>query len=209
MDISFSEKHEKFRQEVQDFLSLALTPELLAGSAACPGMFQDYDTNMQWHKILYEKGWIADKNNKNDLVFSRTIRDVEEKFIILYEDIKSEKFKGLDNLTNFLQEIFLSTAILNSNEVETKINGPTELVNEMINIGKKGLTFQRYKGLGEMNPDQLWETTLDPQYRSLLQVNVDVAQEASEVFSDLMGDDVDKRKEFIQSNAKKVSNLDI
>ena len=59
MDISFSEKHEKFRQEVQDFLSLALTPELLAGSAACPGMFQDYDTNMQWHKILYEKGWIA------------------------------------------------------------------------------------------------------------------------------------------------------
>ena len=79
----------------------------------------------------------------------------------------------------------------------------------MIGIGKKGLVFQRYKGLGEMNPDQLWETTLDPQFRSLLKVNVEEAQDASEVFSDLMGDDVEKRKEFIQSNARRVSNLDV
>ena len=79
----------------------------------------------------------------------------------------------------------------------------------MVELGKKGLTFQRYKGLGEMNPEQLWETTLDPQYRSLLRVSIEDAHEASNVFADLMGDDVDKRKEFIQVNAKRVSNLDI
>ena len=65
MDISFSEGHERFRQEVKEFLDSALTPELLAGSAACPGMFQDYEINMKWHKILYEKGWIAPSWPKN------------------------------------------------------------------------------------------------------------------------------------------------
>ena len=76
-------------------------------------------------------------------------------------------------------------------------------------LGKKGASVQRYKGLGEMNPDQLWETTLDPEFRSLLQVKIDDAQRADEIFEQLMGDDVDKRKMFIQSNAEKVVNLDV
>ena len=74
---------------------------------------------------------------------------------------------------------------------------------------KKGVSFQRYKGLGEMNPDQLWETTLDPEYRSILKVRIEDAQKADTIFEELMGDDVEKRKIFIQSNAKKVSNLDV
>ena len=69
--------------------------------------------------------------------------------------------------------------------------------------------LQRYKGLGEMNPDQLWDTTLDPSFRSILKVRIDDAQRADEIFSELMGEDVDKRKIFIQSNAKKVANLDV
>ena len=83
------------------------------------------------------------------------------------------------------------------------------MINLSDELSKKGITVQRYKGLGEMNPDQLWDTTLDPAYRSILKVKVDDAQRANEIFSELMGEDVDKRKTFIQSNAKKVSNLDV
>ena len=116
---------------------------------------------------------------------------------------------GRIKMASFLQDVFLTSPELKWNDEVFKFSGPTELAEKMINIGKKGLIFQRYKGLGEMNPDQLWETTLDPQYRSLLRVSVEQAQDASDVFSDLMGDDVEKRKEFIQNNAKKVSNLDV
>ena len=90
-----------------------------------------------------------------------------------------------------------------------KVYSPSQLLGIILEIGKKGLTMQRYKGLGEMNPDQLWETTLDPEFRSILKVDVNDAQRADEIFEELMGDDVEKRKIFIQSNARKVSNLDV
>ena len=157
----------------------------------------------------FEKGWTAEADKEKNLVFSRLIRDVNETFIINSDDINSLKYDGIDKMASFLQDVFLTSPELKCNDEVFKFSGPTELAEKMINIGKKGLIFQRYKGLGEMNPDQLWETTLDPQYRSLLRVSVEEAQDASEVFSDLMGDDVEKRKEFIQSNAKKVSNLDV
>ncbi len=157
----------------------------------------------------FEKGWTAEADEEKNLVFSRLIRDVNETFIINSDDINSLKYDGIDKMASFLQDVFLTSPELKCNDEVFKFSGPTELAEKMINIGKKGLIFQRYKGLGEMNPDQLWETTLDPQYRSLLRVSVEQAQDASEVFSDLMGDDVEKRKEFIQSNAKKVSNLDV
>ena len=157
----------------------------------------------------FEKGWTAKTDKKHNLIFSRLIRDVNEKFTIYSEDINLLKYDGIDKMANFLQDIFLTSPELKWNDEAFKFSGPSELAEKMINIGKKGLIFQRYKGLGEMNPDQLWETTLDPQYRSLLRVSVEQAHDASEVFSDLMGDDVEKRKEFIQNNAKKVSNLDV
>ena len=88
------------------------------------------------------------------------------------------------------------------------LSTPKDIIVKGLNYVKKGISFQRYKGLGEMNPDQLWETTLDPEYRSILKVKVEDAQRADSILK-LIGDDVDKRKTFYQSNAKKVSNLDI
>jgi DNA gyrase subunit B len=91
---------------------------------------------------------------------------------------------------------------------EQPIHGPTELLKAVLAEGEKGLALQRYKGLGEMNPEQLWETTLDPDARTLLQVRVDDVAEADDLFTKLMGDVVEPRREFIQQNALNVENLD-
>ena len=102
-----------------------------------------------------------------------------------------------------------SAGILRHGEVKLKINGPVDLIESVVNIGKQGLQINRYKGLGEMNPDQLWETTLDKNFRSLLMVKLDEVDQANAIFETLMGDVTEGRKNFIQENSLKVANLDI
>lgn len=109
-----------------------------------------------------------------------------------------------------LAENFAETNVLISKSgLEKKIIGPVSFVDAIMAAGKKGITIQRYKGLGEMNPEQLWETTLDPEARSLLQVKIEHMDDADQTFATLMGDVVEPRKEFIQDNALNVINLDI
>jgi DNA gyrase subunit B len=115
---------------------------------------------------------------------------------------------GLAALTDGLQEVYGGGAILVRKDRDLTISAPSMLLDAVMREGEKGLALQRYKGLGEMNPEQLWETTLDPEARTLLQVRVDQFDEADEVFTKLMGDEVEPRREFIQTNALNVANLD-
>ncbi|MEM8950446.1 MAG: DNA gyrase subunit B, partial [Pseudomonadota bacterium] len=105
--------------------------------------------------------------------------------------------------------VFGAPATFKRKTSETEVAGPLALFEALMTAGRRGISIQRYKGLGEMNPEQHWETTLDPEVRSLYQVSIDHVDEADEIFSTLMGDVVDPRREFIQDNALKVVNLDI
>ena len=156
-----------------------------------------------------DKKWNADLSSDDNFKFIREENKVKESFEIKRDDIEKNLFERLNGFSSIIQEFFLSPSKLSFKDEELEILTPRDLVNLSFELSKKGITVQRYKGLGEMNPDQLWDTTLDPSFRSILKVKVDDAQRADEIFSELMGEDVDKRKTFIQSNAKKVSNLDV
>ena len=156
-----------------------------------------------------DKQWNADLSSDDNFKFIREENKVKETFEIKKDDIEKNLFERLNGFSNIIQEFFLSPSKLSFKDEELEIVTPRDLVSLSFELSKKGITVQRYKGLGEMNPDQLWDTTLDPSFRSILKVKVDDAQRADEIFSELMGEDVDKRKTFIQSNAKKVSNLDV
>ena len=109
--------------------------------------------------------------------------------------------RWLDEYAPVLQDIYARPGTLRRKDIETQIYGPSSLFEAVTDVGRKGITLQRYKGLGEMNPDQLWETTLDTNARSLLQVKVKEVDEADDIFTKLMGDVVEPRREFIQDNA--------
>ncbi len=153
--------------------------------------------------------WTLRSSNDNEFVFNREENKVNEDFKISRKAIEQGLFESLNKFSELIQDFFLSPSTLILKEEENQIKTPRDLLRFGTEFSKKGITVQRYKGLGEMNPDQLWDTTLDPTYRSILKVRIDDAQRANEIFSELMGEDVDKRKTFIQSNAKKVSNLDV
>jgi DNA gyrase subunit B len=158
----------------------------------------------------YDRGWKAAMQDDGSLLFSRTLRGVTEKYVIGSNILDMQEVPVLASLQEVLHNSFSKTSTLVSKQgIEQKISGPVSFVDAIMATGKKGITIQRYKGLGEMNPEQLWETTLDPEARSLLQVKIDHMEEADETFATLMGDVVEPRKEFIQENALNVVNLDI
>ncbi|MGA3139209.1 MAG: DNA gyrase subunit B, partial [Xanthobacteraceae bacterium] len=151
-----------------------------------------------------ERGWQGLFTEGAGFTFERTVRGVKEVTIIDKALLGSADARKLDEFAPLLQKVFprpTPPALLKRKDEETPIHGPVSLFEAVIAVGKKGLNLQRYKGLGEMNPSQLWETTLDVNARSLLQVNVKEIDEANTTFDELMGDKVEPRREFIEQHA--------
>jgi len=143
------------------------------------------------------------------LVISRVLRRVREAFRLELPLLMTGEAQKLTKMKEALTDLYDHPATLKIKDQNIPVAGPMGLLQAVMEAGRKGVSVQRYKGLGEMNPDQLWETTLDPEARSLLQVKVSHVDDAEEIFSTLMGDVVEPRREFIQSHALEVENLDI
>ncbi len=156
-----------------------------------------------------DRGWSAEIVEGGGLAFSRTRRGVTERQVIDGALMRSSEARRLDEIAPDLQLLYARPAMLTVKDFEKRITGPVGLIDTILSIGRKGISVQRYKGLGEMNPEQLWETTLDPNARTLLRVRIEHGDQAEDVFSTLMGDVVEPRRDFIQDNALKVTNLDV
>ena len=159
-----------------------------------------------------EQGWQAEIEPTGEqprLKLSRTLRGITETHYLDRKFINTAEARQLDAAAARLQQVFAKRPWFETPQGQTMIKGPSELAAQVTALGRKGAQIARYKGLGEMNPDQLWETTLDPDQRTFLQVRITEEEEANLAFSTLMGEAVEERRNFIQENALKVSNLDI
>jgi len=187
----------------------ALNPDIIPDRERARQAAAYIATRLDLLEAPEDRGWTGTAEEDGGLAFSRHVRGVTRRHVIDGPLIRSAESHRLDAMAAELQQYYAHHAKLATKEKESEITGPLSLVGAVLEQGRKGMSVQRYKGLGEMNPDQLWQTTLDPQARSLLQVRVSHADEAEEIFSTLMGDVVEPRREFIQTNALNVANLDV
>jgi len=156
----------------------------------------------------YERGWQGRITQDHGIRLSRILRGVEELRTLDGGVLRSGEARRLSEVSSDTRDVYQSPSTLSRKDKDLPIFGPITLLNAILTEGEKGQSLQRYKGLGEMNPGQLWETTLDPEARTLLQVKIEDMPEADDLFTKLMGDVVEPRREFIQQNALSVENLD-
>jgi DNA gyrase subunit B len=203
--------HSRYPQFVveQAAIAGALNPEVLSDARQAETAAAYIARRLDLLSEETERGWHGEPTPDGGLIFTREVRGVREVRVIDGKLISSADALRLDRRKNELQEIYGKAARLKRKDAESLIRGPTALLDAVLAHGRKGVTLQRYKGLGEMNPEQLWETTLDVNARSLLRVQIRQADEAGDLFSKLMGDDVDPRRDFIRENALSVANLDV
>jgi DNA gyrase subunit B len=207
--------HTRYNHSVveQAAIAGALNPAVLADLGAAGEMAERVAKRLDAIAEDTERGWTGRLSTSNEgpggYVFERTVRGVKEFAQLDMALINSADARALDRYAGKLGEIYVQSPVLKRKDASETIPGPLALLDAVFAAGRKGLTMQRYKGLGEMNAEQLWETTLDPNVRSLLRVTVSDASEAGDLFSRLMGDEVEPRREFIQENALSVANLDV
>ncbi|MDB5563022.1 MAG: gyrB [Hyphomicrobiales bacterium] len=156
-----------------------------------------------------ERGWTGSSDGQDGFTFTRVVRGVSETHTIDASLLGSADVRKLRQMADHLDDLYGGVAKLTRKDQNFDIFGPKSLFETITAAGRKGVTLQRYKGLGEMNPSQLWETTLDPNVRTLLQVHIKESEDHDRLFSELMGDLVEPRRDFIQDNALSVANLDV
>jgi DNA gyrase subunit B len=186
----------------------AFDTDLLLSGVAATAKAEEIARQLDANAEETEKGWSGRFGNEG-YNFRREVRGVTESHTLDRSLLQSVEARRLNDRRAHLHEIYGKPASLKRKEGETPVSGPRALLEAVYETGRKGLSLQRYKGLGEMNPEQLWETTLDKEARTLLQVKIGDLDEADEIFSKLMGDVVEPRREFIQENALSVANLDV
>ncbi len=196
------ETHSRYTRYVleQAAIGQAFEPELLLSAERASRIAADIAGRLDAISEETERDWHGRFGN-DGFVFSREVRGVNEAHILDRALLGSLEARRLNERQGHLSEIYGGPATLKRKGVETPIYGPRTLLEAIYAAGRKGLTMQRYKGLGEMNADQLWDTTLNRDTRTLLQVKIGDLSEADEIFTKLMGDVVEPRREFIQENA--------
>lgn len=188
----------------------ALSEPLLLDEKRAPVVAEKIVKRMNENLPELQRGWSAETNTVDgEMTLTRTLRGLTERRVIDLTLVRTGEARRLNSLADEMQEFYAASSTYRVKDKETVITGPNALANLVFELGRKGINVSRYKGLGEMNPDQLWETTLDANARTLLQVKVGHSDEASDIFSTLMGDVVEPRRDFIQSNALEVANLDV
>jgi DNA gyrase subunit B len=201
-------QHVPLRILEQAAISAALDPQILSDREKAESAAADVAKRLDALEAPPERGWHG-APLPGGLEFTRTLRGVSERHIIDHAVIESSDARRLNARVSSLQQFYGKHGKLVVKDKEHLVTGPMSLLDTVSSLARQGMAIQRYKGLGEMNPEQLWQTTLDPNARTLLQVKVSHADDAEEVFSTLMGDTVETRREFIETNALKVANLDV
>ena len=207
--------HTRYSRPVveQAAIAGALNPDIFNDLGRAKAMAETIAQRLDLISEDIERGWTGEIATSNDgsggYVFERTLRSVKESIHLDMALINSADARALDRYAARLTELYSQPPVLRRKDNSETLAGPLALLTAVFASGRKGLTMQRYKGLGEMNAEQLWETTLDPNVRSLLQVKVNDATDADALFARLMGDEVEPRRDFIQENALSVANLDV
>jgi DNA gyrase subunit B len=193
----------------QAAISGGLDPDALADPVQAAEIGRRVATRLDLISDEFERGWVGEPDGQGGLVFSRTVRGVTERHEIDAGLAASADSRKLRQMIEPMRELYTGIGSLTRKDQKADVFGPSSLFGIVSAAGRKGVTLQRYKGLGEMNPEQLWETTLDPNIRTLLKVEIKDSDDHDRLFSELMGDLVEPRRDFIQNNALNVANLDV
>jgi DNA gyrase subunit B len=202
--------HPRYNRSVIEQLAIsgAISPQILSDAKSAQAAAGYVAKRLDAVSEETERGWQGEAGEEG-FKFARTVRGVREESLVDQAFLGSADARKLDGMAPKLQEVYAKPAKLIRKGEDNNVYGPVDLFEAVTGTGRKGISLQRYKGLGEMNPEQLWETTLDVNARSLLQVKIKEVDEADDLFTKLMGDVVEPRREFIQDNALSVANLDV